>query len=312
VKRRDFIRLLSISSPAVLCSCCALQYHPFQKIGRLFHPDHDDSDAGGEDFAEVKAPETAPKLTPQQMSDELLKDARAKSVYFSQDFPDDLFFEGEKFDHLKALTQKFRAVQRHVGNGNFNLVGIDDFFRYTQYSAGTEKVTAKEKAFLEELFFFDATKYGFYGDKVFHQFTDTIKPKEVSKVPYTGHFLKKEDSLPVYEKITKDIGKSIILTSGVRSMAKQFHLFMEKGLETKGNMSKASRSLAPPGYSFHGKFDFDVGRVGYGLKNFTDDFAETDEYKHLLDLGYIQIRYTQQNLLGVRFEPWHIKVSSNS
>jgi zinc D-Ala-D-Ala carboxypeptidase len=25
-------------------------------------------------------------------------------------------------------------------------------------------------------------------------------------------------------------------------------------------------------------------------------------------LGYVQIRYTEDNRLGVRFEPWHIKV----
>ena len=26
-------------------------------------------------------------------------------------------------------------------------------------------------------------------------------------------------------------------------------------------------------------------------------------------LGYIQIRYTEANQLGVRFEPWHIRVA---
>jgi len=70
----------------------------------------------------------------------------------------------------------------------------------------------------------------------------------------------------------------------------------------------ASRSLAPPGYSFHGVGDFDVGKKGYGIDNFTEKFTKTDVYKKLNDLGYIRFRYHQDNYLGVRFEPWHIKV----
>jgi D-alanyl-D-alanine carboxypeptidase len=51
-----------------------------------------------------------------------------------------------------------------------------------------------------------------------------------------------------------------------------------------------------------------VGKVGFGLKNFTEEFAQTAEFKRLLDLGYIGMRYPKENLLGVRYEPWHIKV----
>ncbi|HKI73197.1 MAG TPA: D-alanyl-D-alanine carboxypeptidase family protein, partial [Pseudomonadales bacterium] len=79
-------------------------------------------------------------------------------------------------------------------------------------------------------------------------------------------------------------------------------------IQAKGNLSRASRSLAPPGHSYHGVGDFDVGKVGYGLRNFTSDFARTDEYKSLLELGYVTMRYPQYNLMGVRYEPWHIKV----
>ena len=59
---------------------------------------------------------------------------------------------------------------------------------------------------------------------------------------------------------------------------------------------------------FHGIGDFDVGRIGWGAKNFTDQFAQTREFKTMEDLGYVQIRYTTDNRLGVRYEPWHIKV----
>jgi D-alanyl-D-alanine carboxypeptidase len=29
----------------------------------------------------------------------------------------------------------------------------------------------------------------------------------------------------------------------------------------------------------------------------------------LVELGYINMRYPEDNLLGVRYEPWHIKVA---
>ena len=48
-------------------------------------------------------------------------------------------------------------------------------------------------------------------------------------------------------------------------MVKQMHLFLAKPRQSNGNLSKASSSLAPPGYSFHGIGDFDVGKIGLGL-----------------------------------------------
>ena len=70
-------------------------------------------------------------------------------------------------------------------------------------------------------------------------------------------------------------------------------LFMNKAISTRGNLSRASRSLAPPGHSFHGAGDFDVGKLGLGYNNFTEKFADTDIYKKLTDLGYVNISDTQ-------------------
>ena len=33
-----------------------------------------------------------------------------------------------------------------------------------------------------------------------------------------------------------------------------------------------------------------------------------EEYKKLIELKYIDLRYTKDNQIGVRYEPWHIKV----
>lgn len=315
MKRRDFLKMSMASSPLLLAGCSIWPH-----LCRSCHPDQEAANKTTAATAPVEIAEPNenadlaetqdinPKKTQLQLSDELLKDQRAKSVYFSQDFPDDIYFMGEKFDTMKTLTMKFRAVQKNIGFGNFNLISMDDFFRFSTASASIGGITAAEKKFLEEIFYFDAQKYGFTGQKVMHKFTDNVPKNKAVKIPRSGHYLIGGESVEVYNRVRKDIGESLILTSGVRANAKQFHLFFEKALSTQGNVSKASRSLAPPGYSFHGRWDFDVGKIGYGLKNFSDDFATTDEYKRLLDLGYINIRYTQSNLLGVRFEPWHIKV----
>ena len=110
------------------------------------------------------------------------------------------------------------------------------------------------------------------------------------------------------ERLTRELGDRVILTSGVRSVVKQSLLFLNKAYNSQGNLSLASRQLAPPGYSFHGIGDFDVGQVGFGPANFTERFICTEVYRRLESLGYLTLRYPRDNCLGVRFEPWHIKV----
>ena len=56
---------------------------------------------------------------------------------------------------------------------------------------------------------------------------------------------------------------------------------------------------------------FDVGQKGYGKLNFTGTFTETEVYKRLSELGYLQLRYPADNQLGVRYEPWHIKINAD-
>jgi LAS superfamily LD-carboxypeptidase LdcB len=108
----------------------------------------------------------------------------------------------------------------------------------------------------------------------------------------------------------KDVGNRLVLTSGVRSIVKQTLLFLNKAEKHRGNLSLASRSLAPPGFSYHGIGDFDVGQIGYGIANFTERFATTDVFNRLQKLEYVKLRYSSENHLGVRFEPWHIHVAS--
>jgi hypothetical protein len=305
MKRREVVRIFALSTATLACGYC--QYPIVRKFIHLLDEDHS-PEAEGLGEVHVDSPVLHPKLAKKELTHEALKDARTKSTYFSQDFPDDIYFSGRKLELVQSLAAKFRTVQRLVGFGNFNVMGMDEFFRRAAGTIDAGALTAEEKLFLEEIFSFDAKNYGFQGEKTSAQMTDTIDKNSVLKIPGTGHFLRKGPALETYTNIIKDVGNSVVLTSGVRGLAKQYHLFFEQALQTKGNMSRASRSLAPPGYSFHGHADFDIGKRGFGLKNFTSELASSDEYKKLLDLGYVHIRYTESNALGVRFEPWHIKV----
>ena len=231
-----------------------------------------------------------------------------KGRHFSHNFDDDVYLYGDQGKLLGSIVGKLNRLQRYVGFGHFNLMSFDDMLRYSRGSAVFESFTVKELAFLEEIFFQDARAYGFYGERINIDLTEVIERGKVKKIPGTGHYLMKNEALELFMKIKKEVGQSLYLTSGVRSVVKQMALFLRKLQGTGGNLSRASRSLAPPGYSFHGVGDFDVGRKGLGILNFTDAFASTEEYRRLSALGYVDIRYRENNPFGVRYEPWHIKV----
>ena len=244
-----------------------------------------------------------------EVEDRYVKDYLEKMRNFNRRHEDDMVVTGDRLELLKSCRTKLARIQRVVGYGNFNILGFDDALKVARnYDSLTGGLERKEIDFYEELFDGDAHLYGFYGEKVLDRITATIGNREVVKIPHTGHYLFKGEPVRVYEAIRKQMGDTVVLTSGVRGVAKQMYLFVNKAVDTGGNLSMASRSLAPPGYSFHGAGDFDVGKKGFGYRNFTEDFARTDEYKKLRDLGYIDIRYPMGNLYGVRYEPWHVKV----
>ncbi len=240
---------------------------------------------------------------------EEVADYLSKIKNYNKHFVDDVVLTGHRYKLLVSSVKRLKRLQRMVGYANFSLLSFDSALRYARNYSRIGRFTKAEIDFLEEIFYTDANKYGFYGEKVSTKLTEGIPSRDTIKMPHTGNFLFRGDSVRLYQKIRRDVGKSIVLTSGVRGIVKQMYLFLSKAVRSDGNLSMASRSLAPPGHSFHGLGDFDVGKVGYGYRNFRIDFAETDEFKRLEELGYIRIRYHEKNPFGVRFEPWHIKVT---
>jgi hypothetical protein len=223
-------------------------------------------------------------------------------------YNNDIYLTDQDLKLFLSVKRKIRAIKRYVGYGNFNLISLDQALKYMKHSAKLEKFTQKELYFIEKIFYEDPKRYGFYGKRTCFKITQTINKKDVYKVPHTGHYLYKGKPLSDYYRLKKDIGDNLILTSGVRNVLKQMDLYFTKIHKLNFNITKASKIIAPPGYSYHSISDFDVGKKGFGVDNFTIRFAKTKEFKQLKKLDYIAMRYTKNNKDGVRYEPWHIQV----
>jgi hypothetical protein len=242
------------------------------------------------------------------ISDRDIKDYLIKMKNFNKHYNEDIMVSESEYPVFKCTVERLERLQSVVGHGNFQLISFDESLRYAQNFSEIGPFTKEETEFIEKIFYTEAVQYGFKGDKTMLKLTEGVNSREVVKIPDSGNYVFKGESLETYEKIKKQVEKNVILTSGIRGIIKQFNLFLNKAYEYDGNLSLASRSLAPPGYSYHGNGDFDVGQVDLGPDNFTERFAETEVYHILKDLGYLKLRYQNDNTLGVRFEPWHIKV----
>jgi len=241
-----------------------------------------------------------------------IKDYLQMMQDFDKPHDQDVYLDPYDLLLLKSSVNRFRRLQRTVGYGNFHLLSFDDAIKISRNYSRVGAFSKDELDFLEKMFYEDPVVYGFFGEKPVKNLTDRIRRRKVVKIPYTGNYLYKGPPVETYRKIRYDIGDQVILTSGVRSVIKQFLLFLNKAYLNEGNLSLASRQLAPPGYSYHGISDFDVGQIGFGVANFTDRFMKTGVYRKLKGFGYLKLRYPEGNMLGVRFEPWHIRINSKA
>lgn len=242
--------------------------------------------------------------------DDAVRDYLYKMRRFDSPHPSDITLPPHRIPVLRAATDRLGRLERTVGHGFFYLLGFDEAVRVARNYPAVGTFSPQELALIDELFHADASAYGFMGMKPLNSLTATIPAREVHKVPGMGNYVYQGEPRATWETIRRLLGEEVVLTSGVRGIMKQFHLFLTKAAAYGGNLSLASRSLAPPGYSFHGIGDFDVGQRGYGARNFTSAFTATPVFRRLEELGYITLRYPQDNMLGVRFEPWHIKVAT--
>lgn len=232
-----------------------------------------------------------------------------KMRHFNEPHEGDVFVSPEQYRVFESCVLHLERLARMAGHGKVGLLAWDEGLTIARdYPGEVGAFSRAETDFLEMIYAADATRYGFYGEKSLPNITDKIPSNAVAKVARSGHYIYRGRPLETYEKIRRVVGPQAILTSGVRGVMKQCLLFLRKAYDNGGNLSLASRSLAPPGFSFHGISDFDVGQMHFGQDNFTERFTTSQVYRRLQALGYLDLRYPRDNLLGVRFEPWHIRV----
>lgn len=210
-----------------------------------------------------------------------------------------------------SCSRKIKGVKKIVGYRQFNLISWEDALKIASTYKSIEPFGKNDIGFVEELFASDPSIFGFFGERTLHNINMPIDQKKVSYIPNTGHYLFEQESLEKYNKIIHDVGPTLYLTSGIRNIPKQLDLLLGKIIQENGNLAMAYHSIAPIGFSYHHIGDFDVGKKGLAALNFSPRFAQTDEFRKLIDLSYVRIRYESRNAFGVRYEPWHIKVIEN-
>jgi hypothetical protein len=207
-----------------------------------------------------------------------------------------------------SLKNRLHRLKSFIGYANFNIISYDEALYFARNYKSIGAFTKAEQDFIEKIFFIQPQDFGFYGKQTVKNLTNKIDTNQIVKISHSGHFVFKGKPLSDYQKLLKDVGSNLILTSGIRNVIKQLDLYLSKIKSFNGDLAKASKIIAPPAYSYHTIHDFDIGKKGWGHKNFTSAFATTQEFKKIQKLNYVSIRYTTNNKDGVRYEPWHIKV----
>ena len=308
MKRRAFIQVLFAASLAPAKALATIPKFDNASSKKIVRPSDNSQIVmdEGDGAADVNQHSDVSYNPP--VGDDNIKDYLSKIRAPNTPHRDDIYASAKEIQALSRIAERFRKIVSLVGDGNFCVMGFDDALNFAKTHPKVEPFGKEEIDLMERLFSRNARDYGFYGEKPFTNLTDLIDRRDIYKVPYSGNFLFLGESLRKFTQVRKDLGEDLILTSGIRGIVKQFSLFINKALRFDGNLSLASRSLAPPGYSYHATGDFDVGQRGFGVENFTENFLNTTIYKNLSKEGYVQYRYGRDNLLGVRFEPWHIKL----
>lgn len=250
-----------------------------------------------------KGKQPGPRLDDAQLKDYLLKVRNPDTFH-----PDDIVLDEGQQQVLDEVMARLERLCLTVGYGNYTTLGFDEALAISRKNTSIGSFTKAELEFLEMIYGRNADEYGFYGSRQVVTLLHVIGENETVKIPQTGNVLFKGRSLEKYERIKRDLGEEVILTSGIRGIVKQFHLFLGKARRHGGNLSLASRSLAPPGYSYHATGDFDIGQQGLGEGNFSELFVTTPVFKRLAEEGFVDYRYLRDNRFGVRYEPWHIKL----
>jgi hypothetical protein len=158
--------------------------------------------------------------------DDHIKDYLHKMRHFNKPHADDIYVHKSDYKTFETVVKRLRRLEITAGHGNFQILSFDGGLSIGRKYSDVGEFTRAETGFIEMIFYSDASRYGFFGNKPFEKLTDRIRVTSVTKVPYTGNHLFNGLALETYEKVKREVGEQVILTSGVRGVMKQFLLFL--------------------------------------------------------------------------------------
>ena len=116
---------------------------------------------------------------------------------FNEVFDSDIFLSDEKKFTFNSALKRISRVKKIIGYANFNLLGFDDMLLYAHRFPQIGRFTKAELTLIDELFFYDAKNYGFYGSKVIKKLRlhmpprvynlDSISCKNDNCISYPSH-----------------------------------------------------------------------------------------------------------------------------
>ena len=123
---------------------------------------------------------------------------------FNKPHPCDIHLSRSDRALVHSVVGRLRRLQVVVGHGNFQILSSDDALHLARRYSQVERFPQNEIDFLERTFYEEATRYGFYGEKVLPRLSDSIRKRDVVKIG--GNNLLKGAAAREYRKIQYVIG----------------------------------------------------------------------------------------------------------
>lgn len=89
------------------------------------------------------------------------------------------YLEENQENDFQEIRRKLNLIQRHVGYGNFNILGLDEALKIAKSNSSIGEFTKSQLEFLEFMFYYNPSSHGFYGKRITNSITDEIKKKRL-------------------------------------------------------------------------------------------------------------------------------------
>ena len=229
----------------------------------------------------------------------------SRMIAADQPYDGDRYLEPSELAIAREVIDRLRTVGAHVGHGRFNTLGFERVFKVAS-DLPSARFSVPQIRFMRALFGRSNAFFDYRGARVSEDFLAHHDPEDLVHYPEDGDYLIDGQPSRRFDALKQNLGNSLTLLSGYRGHPKQMLLYLDKVVASDGNLSLASRNRAPAGYSYHFSGDFDIGERRLGDANFSRQFLKSPVYQATLQSDEWAQRYPHHNVLGVRFEPWHI------